>query len=320
LGGKVIPFVASILEKKWLCNAVFRSFVWAEITARTNRGVKLPDRTGALAGKVFCQDLCKRITQLEKFEKSAAALHPLTRLPVAAASVASRRKLFPCRIVAPKFPAIVCPMSASVSRMPKFAPASNAGPSTRQNRDVLARMVGVWASVDRDQQPWSAVIISRSVRLSWGKKPASKRVEFFQSLGKAFYVFAVPVEHVEIDEVAEDESVFALANGGSQFLNAIGVALGGDIVRDTAAIVDVVDFANAKHRDAALLENIQQHRFWRIDGVIVTPRSASKITGWASKRPRDHASTRCGPSNNFRAISHMRYSSAIGITSSCAAI
>jgi len=115
--------------------------------------------------------------------------------------------------------------------------------------------------------------------------------------------------------------VFALANGGSQFLNAIGVALGGDIVRDTAAIVDVVDFANAKHRDAALLENIQQHRFWRIDGrnrdaakceqnYRLGQQTAARIT-----RP-----TRCGPSNNSARFSHMRYSSAIGITSSCAAI
>src|ERR1700730_17304759 len=40
--GKSSPVIASILERKWFCNAVFQSFVQAEITVRTSRGVNCP--------------------------------------------------------------------------------------------------------------------------------------------------------------------------------------------------------------------------------------------------------------------------------------
>src|SRR6267143_1694572 len=39
----------------------------------------------------------------------------------------SLKKLFPCGIAPPKFSAIVCPMSASVSRTPRFTPVPSPG-------------------------------------------------------------------------------------------------------------------------------------------------------------------------------------------------
>jgi len=45
--------------------------------------------------------------------------------------VTSRRKLVPCGIAAPKFCAMVWPMSASVSRTPRFAPVAAAGEYAR---------------------------------------------------------------------------------------------------------------------------------------------------------------------------------------------
>jgi len=91
---------------------------------------------------VFCQDLCKRITQLEKFEKSAAALHPLTRLPVAAASVASRRKALSVQNRGAEIP---CDRLPHVRERFAYAPSSLPLPmqASTPKSDVLARMVGV---------------------------------------------------------------------------------------------------------------------------------------------------------------------------------
>src|ERR1700674_747640 len=43
----------------------------------------------------------------------------------------SLKKLFPCGILPPKFPAMVCPMSASVWRIPRFVPVPLAGEKAR---------------------------------------------------------------------------------------------------------------------------------------------------------------------------------------------
>ncbi len=56
---------------------------------------------------------------------TVAARHPATSL--LRCCLISLKKLFPWGIVPPKFSAIVCPMSASVSRTPRFTPAPPPG-------------------------------------------------------------------------------------------------------------------------------------------------------------------------------------------------
>ena len=59
------------------------------------------------------------------------------------------RKLAPCGSEAPKFSATVWPMSASVERMPRFAPGR--ARAVREDGDVLARMICRSDSPDRDR-------------------------------------------------------------------------------------------------------------------------------------------------------------------------
>ena len=50
-----------------------------------------------------------------------------------------------------------------------------------------------------------------------------ERVEFFQRFCKSFHVLAVPVEHVEIHQVREDQAGLLLAERRVQLLHAVGV-------------------------------------------------------------------------------------------------
>jgi len=118
---------------------------------------------------------------------------------------------------------------------------------------------------------------------------AEKGVEFFERAGEAFDVFAVAVEHVEIHEIGEDEAGGAVAESGVEFFHAVGVVFRGDVVRDAAAVVDVVDFADAEDGDAAVGENVEQHGAGRLDDVVVTALGAAEIAGSAKKRSRDDA-------------------------------
>ena len=105
-----------------------------------------------------------------------------------------------------------------------------------------------------------------------------------------------------------------------KLFHSIGIGFRGDILVDAAAIVNVVNFADAEDRNVALLQNIEQHRFRRIDSIIMAAGGAHEIPWCASKWTGDHAADTVLAISNFRAISHMRYNSANGITSSCAAI
>src|SRR5882762_7644911 len=86
-----------------------------------------------------------------------------------------------------------------------------------------------------------------------GRQPA---VKFFQGLGKAFDIFAVSVQHIEVDEVAEDQATFSLLKRGDQLIHAINVAAGGDVIAHAATVVDVVNLADAENRHTPLFENI----------------------------------------------------------------
>src|SRR5713101_8074323 len=69
---------------------------------------------------------------------------------------------------------------------------------------------------------------------------SEKRVEFFERMRKAFYVLAMAEEHVEIHEVGKDQTGRTVTKRGAKFLHAVGVALCGEILCDSAAVVDVV--------------------------------------------------------------------------------
>src|SRR5712691_7916624 len=80
----------------------------------------------------------------------------------------SLKKLLPWGIVAPKFSAIVWPISASVSRTPRFTPAPPTGEYARIG--AYSREWSVVAQRGSGSHPWSAVIINISERLNSCKK------------------------------------------------------------------------------------------------------------------------------------------------------
>ena len=76
-------------------------------------------------------------------------------------------------------------------------------------RRGLGRIRGsdLWSAIaGSGSQPWSAVIISRSVWFNVREERAQPGVEFFEGFCEAFHIFAMAVEHVEIHEVAENQT------------------------------------------------------------------------------------------------------------------
>src|SRR6266478_3274888 len=81
------------------------------------------------------------------------------------------KKLEPCKIFPPKFSAMVCPISASVARVPKFTPAPQ--PGEYATIGTYSREWSVVSQRGSGSHPWSAVIISKSARVSRRRKSAS---------------------------------------------------------------------------------------------------------------------------------------------------
>ncbi len=86
------------------------------------------------------------------------------------------------------------------------------------------------------------------------------------------------VEHVEVDQIGEDEAGGAAGDGVENFGHAVGIIFGGDVVADAAAVVDVVNFADAENGDAAFFEDVEEHGARRLDGVIVAAFGAAEIS------------------------------------------
>src|SRR5712664_1794863 len=91
------------------------------------------------------------------------------------------------------------------------------------------------------------------------KKRSEKRVEFFEGARKAFDVLAMAEEHVEIHEVGKDQTGGTVTKRGAELLHAVGVALCGDVLFDSAAVVDVVNLSNTEHRNILIQENVKEH-------------------------------------------------------------
>src|SRR5580700_610739 len=107
------------------------------------------------------------------------------------------------------------------------------------------------------------------------------------------------VEHVEIDEIREDQTFGALSYRFGELRHSIGVVLGSDVVVDATTVIDVVNLAHAEDWRFALGENVKQQWLGRLDGVIMTPLSALKVTRWAGKRSRNYASHAIGSIENL---------------------
>ena len=93
--------------------------------------------------------------------------------------------------------------------------------------------------------------------------------------------------------------VFLLRKRGVEFLHAVRVVFRGDVVVDAAAVVDIVNFADAEDRNFSFDEHIHQHRARRLDRVIVAALGAPKISRRARERPGDHAAHFVRPVEHF---------------------
>ena len=71
----------------------------------------------------------------------------------------------------------------------------------------LPARIGIAAVVRGDDQQ---VVVGKQ-----RQKIAQHRVELFQRFREAFDVFSMAVQHVEIDQIAEDQSVGTFVHGGS---------------------------------------------------------------------------------------------------------
>src|SRR5713226_3105504 len=99
--------------------------------------------------------------------------------------VISLKKLLPCGIVPPKFSAMVCPISAKVSRTPRFTPAPP--PGEYATIGTYSREWSVVSQRGSGSHPWSAVMISMSERLRRVRHPHFLRVLTVRNLALGDY-------------------------------------------------------------------------------------------------------------------------------------
>src|SRR5271169_4718511 len=145
----------------------------------------------------------------------------------------SFKKLFPCGIERPKLSATVCPISASVARTPRFAPAPLAGEYARigtysREWSVVPARIGVAAVVRGDEQ--------QVRRAQESEERAQHAVELFERFREALDIFAMAVQHVEIDQIAENQARFSFLQSCGHFCHAVRVAGRGDVFLHAAAV------------------------------------------------------------------------------------
>src|SRR2546426_3983104 len=114
------------------------------------------------------------------------------------------------------------------------------------------------------------------------EKRSEKRVEFFERVRKAFDILAMAEEHVEIHEVGKDQTGGTVTKRGAELVHAVGVAFCGDVLSDSAAVIDVVNLSNTEHRNVLIQENVEKHGLRRFDGVVMAGLGA----GWRVRTAR----------------------------------
>ena len=121
-----------------------------------------------------------------------------------------------------------------------------------------------------------------------GQHLPDTRVGLLQRLRVALDVVAVAVEHVEIHQVDEQQPRAVRLQRRQRLGDAVGVALGLDVVRHALPAVDVVNLPDAEGEHARLLQPRHQQRLGRIDGVVVAAHGAPEAAGLPLERPRNH--------------------------------
>ena len=116
-----------------------------------------------------------------------------------------------------------------------------------EERGVLARVVcaavgRVVAVVGGDDEE---VCVAHR-RLDFGEA----RVEVFEGARVAFRVAAVAVEHVEVNEVREDEAARVCAERRDGLVNRLVVVLAGEFLSDSGGVVDGGDFSDGDNVEA----------------------------------------------------------------------
>ena len=68
----------------------------------------------------------------------------------------------------------------------------------------------------------------------------------------------------------------------------MGIRLRCHILSDASGIVDVVNFSDTEDRNATLFKHIEQHRLWRVHGVVMSARSSDEASCCTGEWTRDH--------------------------------
>src|SRR3989442_15533463 len=74
-----------------------------------------------------------------------------------------------------------------------------------------------------------------------------------------------------------------------QLFHSIGITHGRRVLLDATAVVDVVNFSNAEDGHTSILQDVEQHRTWRIYGIVVPARRARVSSARPIERPRNYA-------------------------------
>ncbi len=139
--------------------------------------------------------------------------------------------------------------------------------------------IGVAAVVGSDEE--QVRILER------GKKRAEERVEFFERASEAFDVFAMAIQHVEIDEVGKDKTARLARERFCKLGHAVSIVFCGDVIGDATPVVDVVNFTDAENGNFCVGEHIEKHGARRLDGIIVAALGATIIPWRAGERTSD---------------------------------
>src|SRR5882762_6817720 len=120
------------------------------------------------------------------------------------------------------------------------------------------------------------------------QKIAQHLIKLFQRLCESLHILAMPIQHVEIHQVAEDQSVRPLVHRGRQFLHSVGVRNSRDVALHASPVINVVDLSDSENRHLLLRQHIHQHRFRRLYCIIMAPRRSHKMSRSSCEWPRDH--------------------------------
>jgi hypothetical protein len=121
-------------------------------------------------------------------------------------------------------------------------------------------------------------------------KARQHRVERFQCRGIARHIPAMPVQHVEIDEIGEHQvSVLSILSGLQRRFEERRVAARLAHIGDALMGKDIADLADREHAVAALADLVQQSRSRRRNRKVAPVAGPVETRlDRPDERPRDH--------------------------------